>query len=329
MEAIVLNKPYKTFSIGFVRAYLITMRPYLLFVSGITGIAGMSFIQDLSLTKTILILLASFLSYGFGQALTDCFQTDTDAISSPYRPLTQGLISKTQVLILSTLGLMFCVGIFSYYNPLSLVLGFISGLGLATYTYFKKKFWAGPFYNAWIVAILFVMADLCGSSTLALLNNPKLVYSLFTVFFGYANFVLVGYFKDIDADSKTGYNTLPVVFGRKTAAFVSNLFGVLTILMTIILFQHHGFPKGFSTENIFICFILVAGILAMILCQILVHFIKTDSESSSAISLSVHSYILLLASITILNRADWIIQMIAFYILFNLTMYLRPSKSQI
>ena len=37
--------------------------------------------------------------------------------------------------------------------------------------------------------------------------------ALLAVFFGYANFVLAGYFKDVDADRATGYHTLPVVFG--------------------------------------------------------------------------------------------------------------------
>ena len=36
-ESVVL----RTFSLGFVRAYVVTMRPYLMFVSGITGLAGM------------------------------------------------------------------------------------------------------------------------------------------------------------------------------------------------------------------------------------------------------------------------------------------------
>ena len=97
METLINNNPYRTLSIDFAKDYIITMRPYLLFVSGVTGICGMSFIDELSVSKAILISLASFLSYGFGQALTDCFQTDTDSISSPYRPLTQGRISKFQV----------------------------------------------------------------------------------------------------------------------------------------------------------------------------------------------------------------------------------------
>jgi len=141
METLINNHPYRTLSIDFAKDYFITMRPYLLFVSGVTGICGMSFIDELSVLKAILIFLASFLSYGFGQALTDCFQTDTDSISSPYRPLTQGRISKSQVLVVSIAGLIICISIFAIYNPVNLWWGALYGFGLATYTYFKRRLW--------------------------------------------------------------------------------------------------------------------------------------------------------------------------------------------
>ncbi len=92
---------YPFLSFRFLKAYIITMRPYLMFVSGITGIAGLSFAAELDLFKTLLIFIACFLSYGFGQALTDCFQIDTDSISSPYRPLTQGIVNRNHFLIIS------------------------------------------------------------------------------------------------------------------------------------------------------------------------------------------------------------------------------------
>ncbi len=329
METLLNNNQHKTFSTDFAKDYFITMRPYLLFVSGVTGICGMSFIVDLEISKIILIFFASFLSYGFGQALTDVFQTDTDSISSPYRPLTKGLISKTQVLSISLIGLIFCVSVFSFYNPLNLMLGIFSGLGLATYTFFKKKFWAGPFYNAWIVGVLFLMAFLCGSDFSSVTNNPLLISSLITVFFGYANFVLVGYFKDLEADKLTGYNTLPVVYGRRIASIVSNIFGLLTITSTILIITNSSLLKDLLTKNLYAVVILVVGMVIMILCQIFVHFIKNDNESSKAITLSVHAYIILLSSIVILNKPEWIIPMIIFYLLFNLTISLRPAKNQI
>ncbi len=329
METLIPNKYHKTFSIEFAKDYLVTMRLYLLFVSGVTGICGMSFINELSISKSILIFLASFLSYGFGQALTDCFQTDTDSISSPYRPLTRGVISKSQVLSISIIGLIFCISIYSIFNPVNLLLGSISGFGLATYTYFKRKYWAGPFYNAWIVSVLFLMAFLCGSDINLLTQNPKVIYTLIAVFFGYANFVLVGYFKDVEADRITCYNTLPVVFGRRVSSVISNVFGLLTIVFTVLLFTYSLPITVVLSQNIYAVIILVMGIIVMFLCQAYVHLIKKDNESSKAISLSVHAYILLLTSIIILNKNEWIIPMIIFYALFNLTMIFRPAKNQI
>jgi 4-hydroxybenzoate polyprenyltransferase len=329
METTLTNQYHKTASFAFAKAYFITMRPYLLFVSGVTGICGMSYIDGLSLSTSILIFLASFLSYGFGQALTDCFQTDTDSISSPYRPLTQGKISKPQVLSISIIGLIFCISIFAIFNPVNLLLGILSGFGLATYTYFKRKFWGGPFYNAWIVGVLFLMAFLCGSDLETLIRNDKLIYGLSAVFWGYANFVLVGYFKDVEADRATGYNTFPVVFGRRMSSIASNIFGFLTILSAIFVFTYANSFDSLIEQQAFALIFLSIGILIMILCQVLIHFIKHDDESSKAISLSVHAYILLLTSIIILNKNEWLIPMIIFYVLFNLTMIFRPAKNQI
>jgi 4-hydroxybenzoate polyprenyltransferase len=329
METSIKNHPYRTFTTDFAKDYIITMRPYLLFVSGVTGICGMSFIIELSVSKAILIFLASFLSYGFGQALTDCFQTDTDSISSPYRPLTQGRISKTQVLSVSIIGLVLCISVFTFYNPINILLGILSGVGLATYTYFKRKFWAGPFYNAWIVGVLFIMAYLCGSDLTSLTKNHKLVYGLSAVFWGYANFVLVGYFKDVEADRATRYETFPVVFGRRLASIISNIFGALTVYAAFLVYTFSNSLDRLIESRPFESIILAIGILVMFLCQVVVHFIKKDDESSNAISLSVHAYILLLSSIIVLNKQEWLIPMIIFYALFNLTMILRPAKNQI
>ncbi len=214
---------YKLLSPSFIKAYFITMRPYLLFISGITGVAGLSFVGSINLAEGILIFSASFLSYGFGQALTDCFQINTDSISSPYRPLTQGIVSRTEFLIISTLGLTYCITIFGIYYSPSLILGIAAGIGLATYTKFKKKWWAGPFYNSWIIALLFLMAYLSGTRGMSIDFSLKFLFTIAVVFFAYSNFVLVGYFKDIEADRATGYNTLPVVYGKKWASFVSDL----------------------------------------------------------------------------------------------------------
>jgi len=321
---------YPPLSLRFVKAYVITMRPYLMFVSGITAIIGMSFAVDIDAVKALLIFLAGFLSYGFGQALTDCFQIDTDSISSPYRPLTQGIVNRNYFLIISSLGLFFCISIFTFFNPLNIFLGILAGVGLVTYTYFKRKWWAGPFYNAWIVLVLFLMSYLAaiGSFNFDQINS-MLAVSIVVVFFAYSNFVLTGYFKDINADRATAYFTLPVRFGKKVSAVISDIFGFISALSVLILILTLAFDS-FPFQTLIKSLVFVyTGIGMSVLTQISLHSVKSDAEAHIAISPCVHSYILLLSGLTVLNKPDWFIMLIIFYVLYFVTLKIRPAKNQI
>jgi 4-hydroxybenzoate polyprenyltransferase len=301
------------------------MRPYLLFVSGITGVTGIALSGNNDFIRLFLIFIASFLSYGFGQALTDCFQVDTDSISSPYRPLTQGKINKIQVMSISVTGLIFCVTVFSFYNTYNLILGIISGLGLVTYTTFKRRWWGGPFYNSWIVVVLFLLAFYGASGITTLGFSFGFILTISTVFWGYANFVLSGYFKDISADAATGYDTLPVHFGRRVSAIVSDTFAILAAVSAgVIIFNKSPYYIPWTAILFY-----SSGIVLSLVSQIKLHKVKTDEEAHPAIALTVHSYILLLSSIAIINRPSWGILLAIYYFLFNIVMRLRPIKNQV
>lgn len=321
---------YPILSLKFVKAYIITMRPYLMFVSGATAIAGMSFAIELESLDAIMIFIAGFLSYGFGQALTDCFQIDTDSISSPYRPLTQGLVNRNYFLIISSLGLLLCISIFTFFNPFNIVLGLLAGFGLITYTYFKRKWWAGPFYNSWIVLVLFLMAYFASSRSIHFdFSNLIFITTSIVVFFGYANFVLTGYFKDIKADRATAYYTLPVTFGRKVSAIISDVFGSLVAVSVITLITILAIDSvPFQTVIKSLVFVYT-GIGMLILTQISLHYVKSDAEAHIAISPCVHSYILLLSGIAVLNKQEWFIPLVVFYIFYIVTLKIRPAKNQI
>jgi 4-hydroxybenzoate polyprenyltransferase len=319
--------PYRIASTKFVAAYVVTMRPYLLFVSGITGIAGMAFAPGLTTSIAIPIALASFLSYGFGQALTDCFQIDTDSISAPYRPLTQGQITQRQVLAVSLIGLCACVAVFALLNPLNLALGILSAAGLATYTHFKRRWWGGPWYNAWIVSVLFSMGYCAGSGKPLQAPRNGFYFTLGAVFCGYANFVLAGYFKDIDADAKAGYNTFPVVFGRAAAAIGSDLFAAGMWVSVIGFFYS---AQGIIIPlNLLTILFLAGAAIATLRGQMLLHRVTTDEASHPAIGLVVHSYILSLAAVSNVLYPAWGVTLLGFYLLFVLTLKARPSRSQI
>jgi 4-hydroxybenzoate polyprenyltransferase len=306
-------------AVTFLPAYVVTMRPYLLPVSCITGLAGLAFNPDVPASIVAAIGIASFLSYGFGQALTDCFQQDTDRISSPYRPLVQGVITPGQVVVVSLIGLAACIGVFALLNPLTLALGALAAIGLATYTPFKRRWWAGPWYNAWIVAVLFLMGFLAGSG--ARFPPPQeLPGATAAVLFGYANFVLAGYFKDVTADAATGYRTLPVVFGRKVASVTSDILAAL-FAITVLLTLH-----AYTTPTVLF---LTAGMAALLSAQFLLHRVRKDADAHRPVALVVHGYLLMLSALAADRQPSWVPLLFALYGIFILLMATRPERTQV
>ena len=180
-----MNKIYRFNTWLFWKYYVVHMRPYLLFVSGIAGAAGIAMGKTTPgiSKRAIIAFIIFFLGYGFGQALTDCFQTDTDRLSAPYRPLSKGIILVPEVLTVSAMGLLVSGILLWLLHPISCLLSVLAVFGLATYSYIKKHFWAaGPFYNSWIVALLPLMGYFA-ASTHAPTAGPPLFYPYVPVTF--------------------------------------------------------------------------------------------------------------------------------------------------
>lgn len=321
---------YPLLSRGFLRSYLITMRPYLLFISGTAGIVGLAFIEEPSIIRVILAFIPLFLSYGLGQALTDCFQIDTDAISAPYRPLVRGIISRKQVLSVSLTGLAVGILIMAYLNPKILIFGILSVIGLLTYTSFKRTWWGGPPWNSWIVALLPIMGRLVDreyqiKTIIRFGDSYSLAFflSIIAIFFGYANFVVMGYFKDISADRRTGYRTFPVVFGWKPAAIYSDLTAMVVAVLTgSVLFLT-------GNLNIWGIVIFAIAVAVNLYAQIKIHQTRDESKTHGPIGNVVRAFILYCMAIIVTLKPNWLIFIAVFYLLFELTLKLRPEKSQV
>ncbi|MBA7599383.1 hypothetical protein ES703_06415 [subsurface metagenome] len=321
---------YPLLSRGFLRSYLITMRPYLLFISGTAGIVGLAFIEEPSIIRVILAFIPLFLSYGLGQALTDCFQIDTDAISAPYRPLVRGIISRKQVLSVSLTGLAVGILIMAYLNPKILIFGILSVIGLLTYTSFKRTWWGGPPWNSWIVALLPIMGRLVDreyqiKTIIRFGDSYSLAFflSIIAIFFGYANFVVMGYFKDISADRRTGYRTFPVVFGWQPAAIYSDLTAMVVAVLTGSVLYLTG------NLNIWGIVIFAIAVAVNLYAQIKIHQTRDESKTHGPIGNVVRAFILYCMAIIVTLKPNWLIFIAVFYLLFELTLKLRPEKSQV
>lgn len=155
------------------------------------------------------------------------------------------------------------------------------------------------------------------------LGSASVIGTVATVFFGYANFVLAGYFKDIEADRATGYRTLPVRAGRAIASVVSDGLALATLIGAAVAVSAADRPT--SVAWIF----LASGTGALLLAQSRLHRVRTDDDAFRAIVPIVHSYVLLLSGIALCYRPDWGPILIAFAGLYLITMRSRPESSQI
>jgi len=326
----VVNQYASILSAGFWKSFWITMRPYLIFVSGAAGLVGLAFIEDPEVARIALAFIPLFLSYGLGQALTDCFQMDTDAISSPYRPLIKGMISRKQVLRVSLGGLALGILIMSYLNPKILILGILAVAGLLTYTKFKRTWWGGPFWNSWIVALLPIMGRMVDREyqVQAIVSSGEsyslaFPFAVLTVFFGYANFVVIGYLKDITADRKTGYMTFAVVFGWLPTVIYSDITALVAAFLTGLTLYFIG-----SYSILGIGFFILA-VVVNLRAQIRIHQVRDEKKAHGPISNVVRAFILYSAAIIVSLKLEWMIFLAIFYLLFEITLKSRPEERQV
>lgn len=314
---------YSIFTLKFWSSYVIHMRPYLLFVSGIAGLMGCALNPELDVWIFTLSVFPFLLGYGFGQALTDSFQTDTDKISAPYRPLSKGLITTKQVFWVSLVGLFSIAAVLIFLSWMNLIFCILSIVGLGTYSYVKKHWPFGPFHNSWIVMILPIMGFLSmGGELEELIYDQKNWFALLITFFSYCNFVLIGYLKDIEADRETRYITFPVRFGWNATVWMGDLNAIIFLTLGYLFLEDVYTLSGA---------IYLLTIAVTIIGQVSAHTVRIQSPETSklAIANTVRSFILIHIALMLQEHPKLWLFSLLFYIFFEITLYIRPEKTQI
>jgi 4-hydroxybenzoate polyprenyltransferase len=321
VSARVLPAATPILSATFARAYGVTMRPYLCFVSGATGLVGLALTRSLATLSVLVVGLVFFVAYGLGQALTDVTQLDTDAISSPYRPMVQGLVRPRDVLLVSLAGLGACALVLVAFNPAIALFAVLPIAGLATYTPMKRRFWAGPVWNAWIVAMLpFLGALTGGGSPRALLASPTMRSAMATTFFAYLTFVLLGYLKDVEADRATGYVTLPVRFGRRWTVAVSAACAAAALAISL------PWSGGVPLSGVLFWSL---GALLLVVAHVKAWHVTSDAAAHPAITLGLRGYVALHLGVALMHRPSLLVLAIAMLTGFEVVLARRPSKEQV
>lgn len=322
--------PFSVTRWRFWRAFFVTMRPYLLFVSGASGLVGLALADSLGKPLLCAAAVPFFLSYGLGQAITDTFQTDTDALSSPYRPLVRGEITRTQVLSVSLLSLLLIAVLFALLNPWAMLPMALAVAGVTLYTPLKRRWWGGPPWNSWVVAMLPLVGVLLGGGTPAqALAEREVWLAMGSVYFSYAVFVLLGYFKDVEADRATGYDTLVVHFGRMPAVWVSAVHFALALGCSVALLRP-GLQEIPSSWRALAGGVLwLAGALALAVAHVRIAGTTRDKQAYPAIVLAVVGYVGLHLGEATLLRPTFAVAALLFFPSSLLALALRPEKTQV
>jgi 4-hydroxybenzoate polyprenyltransferase len=204
-------------------------------------------------------------------------------------------------------------------------------LGLIAYTWFKRRWWGGPLWNAWVVAALPAIGFLAGGGHAGALGTDRALWAaMLSVLFSYAVFVLLGYFKDISADRATAYRTLPVVAGWRMAALVSLGLGLAAFVCSAWLLGLLGAFEGGRAPTLAVALPLwLAGGAAVIGAHPIMLRLRSEREAHRAITWTVRGFVLLHLGEAVVALPALAGPSLIFYVLFELVLGARPERSQV
>lgn len=205
-------------------------------ICGAASSGGYSWTLEDILKILTCMLLSGPLMAGYTQTLNDFYDREIDAINEPYRPIPSGAISVPQVvaqiliLLFAGLGLAYLLDLWGG-NEFPMITCVAIGGSFLAYIYsapplkLKKNGWLG---NYALGASYIALPWWVGHSLFGDLNWTIVILTTIYSFAG-LGIAIVNDFKSVEGDRQLGLQSLPVMFGMGTAAWIS--------AMTIDLFQ--------------------------------------------------------------------------------------------
>jgi chlorophyll synthase len=192
------------------------------------------------------MLLSGPLLTGYTQTLNDFYDREIDAINEPYRPIPSGAISipqvVVQILVLLVAGVAVAYGLDRWAgHPFPTITLLALGGSLLSYIYsapplkLKQNGWLG---NYALGASYIALPWWAGHALFGELNLTIVALTLFYSLAG-LGIAIVNDFKSVEGDRQLGLQSLPVMFGVTTAAWICVLmidlfqWGVAAYLMFI------------------------------------------------------------------------------------------------
>lgn len=173
------------------------------------------------------MLMSGPLLAGYTQTINDFYDREIDAINEPYRPIPSGAISIPQVitqvwvLLLAGIGVAYLLDLwagheFPTITVLAIFGSFISYIYSAPPLKLKKNGWLG---NYALGSSYIALPWWAGHALFGDLNTTIVILTLFYSLAG-LGIAVVNDFKSVEGDRQLGLQSLPVMFGITTAAWI-------------------------------------------------------------------------------------------------------------
>jgi chlorophyll/bacteriochlorophyll a synthase len=184
-------------------------------------------LENVLMAATCMLMSGPLLA-GYTQTLNEYYDRDVDAINEPYRPIPSGAIALPKVILqiwlLWAAGIVVAFGLdqwagheFPIVTVLAIFGSFISYIYSAPPLKLKQN-------NGWLSsyalgASYIALPWWAGHALFGQLNGTIVVLTLFYSLAG-LGIAIVNDFKSVEGDRKLGLNSLPVMFGVNTAAWI-------------------------------------------------------------------------------------------------------------
>jgi len=213
------------------KAFIEITRPHNCILAGVVGLLGAIVAAGHfpSPEKAILAFLVVTLGCAGGNTINDYFDYEIDKINRPSRPLPRGAMSRKTALwyslALMAVGLLFALLI----NIYAFVLAFIAYTAMVLYAWKLKPL---PFVGNLVVAGLTGATPLYGAIAVGKIGLAG--YLALCAFLVNVAREVVKDIEDVEGDISKGARTLPIVWGKKRAAYVGAFFAVLTVIASVL-----------------------------------------------------------------------------------------------
>jgi len=213
------------------KAFIEITRPHNCVLAGIVGLLGaiVAVGHFPSPEKALLAFLVVTLGCAGGNTINDYFDYEIDRINRPNRPLPRGAMSRKTALIYSLalmgLGLVFSIMI----NLYAFVLALIAYTAMLLYAWKLKPM---PFIGNLVVAGLTGATPLYGAIAVGEIGLAG--YLAVCAFLVNVAREVIKDIEDVEGDLSKGAKTLPIIWGKRKAAYVGAFFAVLTVIASFL-----------------------------------------------------------------------------------------------